>query len=122
MATGRSTPGVALATESLTPLHYLGVALAVVSGVLHLYLGALFAPSPLGVSFLLAGVAFLAGAGAVLVDYRRRLVYLAGVPFTLVQIGAWYVVNAPAFSTLGIGDKVVQTLFVVVLVALYRRE
>jgi len=122
MATGRQTDGrLALATDSLTPLHYVGVAAAAVTGVLHLYLAALYVPSPLGLSFVAAGVGFLGGAGAVLVDYRRRLLYLLGVPFTLGQVAAWYVVNAPEFSTLGYLDKAAQAVLVVVLVALYRR-
>ncbi|MFB6118011.1 hypothetical protein [Halosegnis sp.] len=123
MATQTQSGGtLSLATDSLTPVHYFGVLLAVISGVLHLVLGVQFAPSPLGISFILAGVGFLVGSGAILVDYRRRLFYLLGIPFTLIQIGAWYAVNAPNFSTLGIGDKVVQVLFVLVLVTLYRRE
>lgn len=120
-STGQAT-GLTLATDSMTALHWLGVALAVITGVLHLALGASFGLSGFGISFIGAGIGFLVGAAAVLVDYRRRLVYLLGIPFTLGQIVAWYVVNAPEFSPLGIFDKVVQVAFVVVLVVLYRRE
>ena len=109
-------------TESLTTLHWVGVALALVTGVLHLYLGALFITNPMGWSFIFAGVGFLGGVVAVLMDYRRRLLYLLGIPFTAGQIVAWYVVNAPDFSALGYLDKVVQVALVVVLVVLYRRE
>lgn len=114
--------GTTLRTESLSSLHWLGIALAVVTGVIHLYLGALFITSPMGWSFLAAGVGFLGGVAAVLVDYRRRLLYLLGVPFTAGQIVAWYVVNAPDFSALGYLDKVVQIALIVVLVVLYRQE
>jgi hypothetical protein len=120
MATQNTAGGFALATDSMTPLHWAGVVLAVVTGVLHLGLGASFGLSGLGISFIFAGVAFIAGAGAVLVDYRRRLFYLLGIPFTLGQLVAWYVVNAPSFSPLGLLDKVVQVAFVVVLVLLLR--
>ncbi|MDS0300716.1 hypothetical protein NDI76_18365 [Halogeometricum sp. S1BR25-6] len=109
-------------TASLSRLHLLGIALAAVSGVLHLYLGVLFVSSPLGWSFLFAGVGFLAGCAAVVLNFRRRLVYLLGIPFTLGQVVAWYVVNAPDFSTLGYVDKAVQIGLVAVLVLLYRRE
>lgn len=119
--TGERT-GLGLATESMTSLHWIGVLLAVITGVLHLGLGVSFGLTGFGVSFLVAGIGFLGGAAAVLVDYRRRLVYLLGIPFTLGQIVAWYLVNAPEFSTLGIADKVVQVAFVVVLVVLYRRD
>ena len=114
--------GTRLRTESLTTLHWVGAALAVVTGVLHLYLGALFITDPMGWSFLFAGVGFLGGVAALLVDYRRRLLYLLGVPFTAGQIVAWYVVNAPEFSALGYLDKVVQVALIAVLVVLYRRE
>lgn len=120
-STGRET-GLTLATESMTPLHWLGVLLAVITGVLHLVLGVSFGLSGFGISFVVAGIGFLVGAAAILVDYRRRLVYLLGIPFTLGQIVAWYVVNAPEFSPLGLFDKAVQVAFVVVLVVLYRRE
>jgi hypothetical protein len=45
-----------------------------------------------------------------------------GVPFTAGQIVAWYFVNAPDFSPIGIGDKVVQVLLIAVIVVLYMRE
>ncbi|MEF8840385.1 MAG: hypothetical protein V5A62_01995 [Haloarculaceae archaeon] len=118
--TGEGT-GLELATESMTSLHWLGVLLAVVTGVLHLVLGASFGLTGFGISFVVAGIGFLGGAAAVLVDYRRRLVYLLGLPFTLGQIVAWYLLNAPEFSTPGIADKIVQVAFVLVLVLLYRR-
>lgn len=114
--------GVTLRTESLTTLHWAGVALATVTGVLHLYLGVSFVTDPLGWSFLVAGVGFLGGVVAVLTDYRRRLLYLLGIPFTAGQLPAWYVVNAPDFSALGYFDKAVQVTLIVVLVVLYRRE
>lgn len=111
-----------LGTESLSPLHLAGIALAGVSGLLHLYLGVNFITSPLGWSFLFAGVGFLAGSAAVVANYRRPLVYLLGVPFTLGQVAAWYVVNAPEFSALGFIDKGAQLGLVALLVVLYRRE
>ncbi|ELZ42473.1 hypothetical protein C471_03408 [Halorubrum saccharovorum DSM 1137] len=109
-------------TGSLSTLHLVGVALAAVSGVLHLYLAALFVPSPMGLSFAVAGVGFLAGCAAVVANYRRALVYLLGIPFTLGQVVVWYVVNAPDFSALGYVDKAAQVGLVAVLVVLYRRE
>jgi hypothetical protein len=121
MATATES-GMSLRTESLTSLHWAGVVLAAVTGVLHLYLGVSFISTPLGPAFIVAGLGFLGGVAALLVDYRRRLLYLLGIPFTAGQIVIWYVVNAPDFGTLGIVDKVVQVLFIVVLVVLYRQE
>lgn len=120
MSTADATQGFDLG--SLGPLHWTGIALAVITGVIHLYLGVSFIDDSLGVPFLVAGGGFLAGSLAVLLDYRRRLVYLLGIPFTLGQIVAWYALNAPDFGAMGIGDKIVQVALVVVLVVLYRRE
>ena len=114
--------------QTLTPLHYLGVLLAVVSGLIHLRLGVGFISSPLGISFLFAGIVFLAAAAAILANYRRRLLYGLGIPFTAGQIVIWYVVNFPVGSvptdvgTLGAIDKIAQVLLVVVLIALLQRE
>ncbi|PSP85926.1 hypothetical protein BRC83_02215 [Halobacteriales archaeon QS_1_68_17] len=114
--------GFELRTESLTGRHWLAIVLAAVTGAIHLWLGVSFISSPLGWSFLIAGIGFLAGTAAVLVDYRRPLVYLLGVPFTLGQVVAWYLVNAPDFSTVGYVDKAVQLALVAVLAYLYGRE
>ena len=112
--------GVEPETEALTPLHWAGVVLAAITGVLHLWLGVSFIDSPLGIAFLFAGVGFLAGIAAVVSDYRRRLVYLLGIPFTAGQIPIWFALNWPDFGTIGILDKVVQVALVAVLVVLYR--
>jgi len=117
MATADDTGRLAL--ETVTPLHWAGVVLAAITGVLH------FALVPgFGISFLVAGVGFFAGAAAVVADYRRRQFYLLGIPFTAGQIVLWYVINQPSFSeiTLGIVDKVVQVALIGVLAVLYTRE
>lgn len=110
-------PRVDVETGSLTGAHWAGVGLAAVSGVVHLYLywAAGF------VLFLLAGLSFFGAIALVLLDYRRRLVYLAGVPFVLVQIVMWLFVGMPNFW-LGVFDKAVQVALVGLLVHLYRRE
>jgi len=119
-----------LDTDSLEPLHYLGILLAVVSGVIHLRLGVGFAPSPLGLSFLFAGVVFLAASVGIVANVRRRLLYRLGVPFTAGQIVIWYALNFAAgpksfpadVGTLGAVDKLAQVLLVAVLVVLVQRE
>jgi len=121
MAT-QTAEGLTVQTESLTSIHWVGIVLAALSGVIHLVLGVSFISDPLGWAFLIAGVGFLGGAIAVLIDYRRSLMYLLGIPFTAGQIVAWYFVNAPDFSALGIGDKVAQLILIGVLIVLYRRE
>lgn len=115
--------------RTLTPLHYLGILAAVVTGVIHLQLGAGFAPNPLGLSFLFAGVVFVLASAAILAGVKRRLLYGLGIPFTAGQIVLWYVFNFatgpksfPAdVGTLGAVDKVAQVVLIAVLVVLLRR-
>ncbi|PSP57902.1 hypothetical protein BRC72_08120 [Halobacteriales archaeon QH_7_66_36] len=121
---------IAVDVASLSGLHWVGIVAAVVTGVIHLRLGVGFAPSGLGISFLLAGLGFFGAVGLVLFDYRRRTVYAAGVPFTIVQIVLWYALNFaggpksfPAdVGTLGWVDKIAQVALVVVLVALLQQS
>lgn len=116
--------------DALGPLHYLGVIAALVSGLIHLRLGVNFAPSGLGLSFIFAGVVFLAASAAVVANYRRGLIYRLGIPFTLGQIVLWYYVNFAAggksfpadVGTLGALDKVAQVVLVAVLGVLISRE
>lgn len=112
--------------ESLTPLHWLAVALALVSAAVHLVLGVGFLPHPMGVAFLLATAGFVVGVVLVLSNRRRRLVYLAGLPFVGIQILLWYLVNRPTaladLSAAGAIDKVAQVALIVALAVLYRRE
>ena len=120
--TAGTQTGSGLATASLTSLHWLGIALSAITGAIHLWLGVSFAPSPIGLSFLFAGIVFLAAIVAVLFDVRRRLLYLLGVPFTAGQIPIWLAVNWPDLGAIGIADKVVQAALLGVLVVLYRRS
>lgn len=112
-----------LDTESLTPLHWVGIAAAVVTAGVHLFLGVQDITGAFGISFLAAAAGFLAGIAAILVDYRRRLVYLLGIPFTIAQIVMWFVLNQPIppVSAIEAVDKVAQVVLVAVLAVLYSR-
>lgn len=114
-----------LETETLTPLHWAAVALAVVTGIVHLAIGVMFFPGAQPVAFLLAGLGFFGAVVLFLIDYRRRLLYLVGVPFTALQIVLYLWLNYrvdPAVSPIEGIDKAVQVLLIVALVVLYRRE
>ncbi len=115
-----------LALESLTPLHWLGVVMALISAAVHIVLGAGFLPHWMGILFVLAGGGYLGGLVLLAIDYRRRLLYLVGIPYTLVQIVGWYAVNQPAgvadLTAAGAIDKLAQLVLIVVLVVLYRQE
>lgn len=112
----RSTGRLDLA--DLGGLHRIAVALAVATGVIHVYVGAVDARLPL----VLAGLGFLGGAGLFLADYRRQLLYPVGAVYTTVQIVAWAVVNAGTYTPLGYLDKAVQVALVVVLAILAGRD
>lgn len=125
MGTGHSE-GVALRTESLGALHWVGILAALVTAGVHLRLGIGMFPSSLGISFVLAGLGFVGAVVLVLIDFRRRTVYRIGIPFTLLQIVLWYYINFTAGSksfpgdvgTLGAVDKVAQVVLLMVLSAL----
>jgi hypothetical protein len=63
-ATSPSTDSFSFETTSLTRLHYLGIALAATTGVIYLTLGVGFLPSPLAISFVLAGMGSSAGSSS----------------------------------------------------------
>ena len=115
-----------LRSETLTPLHWAGIALALVTAGVHLVLGVGFLPHWMGAAFLAATAGFLAGVWLVVTDRRRRLVYLLGIPFTVAQIVLWYALNRPegldALGAAEVVDKVAQVALIVVLVLLYARE
>ncbi|WP_224270324.1 DUF7475 family protein [Haloprofundus salinisoli] len=104
-------------------VHYTGIALAAITGVIHLALGIPNVPSTLGILFVLAGLGFLGGVALLIGGVARRPLYLAGIVVTVVQILAYVALNAGnLFSPVAVVDKVVQLALVGVLVVLYRRE
>lgn len=115
---------ISVSTGSITPLQWIAVGCAVVSGIIHLILGIQFFPGSMPIAFILAGLGFLGAVLLFLLDYRRRMLYLLGVPFVLIQIVLYVLINQradPAISPVEGIDKVVQVLLVVILVILYRR-
>ncbi|TKX75152.1 hypothetical protein EXE46_04615 [Halorubrum sp. GN11_10-6_MGM] len=116
----RSDTGVDV--ESLTPLHWIGILAAAVTGIAHVALGVQFGGTWM-VLFFLATLGFGAGVAAVVANYRRRLVYALGIPFTAGQIVMWYVLNdVPPIPTSHAIDKVAQVVLIAVLAVLLSRE
>jgi hypothetical protein len=123
----RSDAGVDV--ESLTPLHWIGILAATVSGIVHVVLGVQVGGA-LGISFFVATLGFGAGVTAIIAGYRRRLTYALGIPFTGGQIVLWYVINFvvgtysfPAdIGVYGAVDKVAQIALIAVLAVLLSRE
>ncbi len=115
-----------LETESLTPLHWGAIVMALVSAAVHLLIAVVDLPltSTFGISFVLAAGGFVGGVVLVLFDVRRQLVYLAGIPFTGSQIVLWYLLNDPTLGTIDaieVVDKLAQLGLIVALVVLLRR-
>ncbi|MBX0286081.1 hypothetical protein [Haloarcula salinisoli] len=110
--------------RSLSPLFWVGIALAMVSGGIHLWLGAVDAKPPL----LAAGVGFLVGIVAVVLNVRRQMVVQLGIPFTAVQIllyGIGHGFLTPAaleYTSVQLADKGTQIALVAVLVVIVRRD
>ena len=77
----------------------------------------------MGLASLVATAGFLFGIALAVIEYRRRLVYLAGVLFTAAQIVVWYGVNRPAgledLSPVEAIDKVAQVLLILALVDIF---
>jgi len=138
MAGSTPTAPTARQTGSLTTTHWIGIAAAIISALVHLALGGQFIRNfftdgvavslAMGIAFLIATVGFVVGAWLVVVDRLRPTVYLLGIPFTAGQVVLWYVLNSPglpappALSPLSGADKLAQLVLLAVLVVLYRRE
>lgn len=112
-------------TASLTAVHWIALALAALTGAIHLLLAAIYPELALRMSFLLAGLGFFGAIALFLLGYRRRLLYLIGIPYTGVQIVLWYVIVQPTpgtLYTLDVVDKTAQVLLIVLLAYLYATE
>lgn len=99
---------------SLTQLQWLAVVLAVITGVLHVYAGVVEGRVPVA----LAGVGYAGALVLFFLDYRRRLLYLVGIPYTAIQIPLWLVVKSE-YGVVDYVDKAVQVVLILVLLYLY---
>jgi hypothetical protein len=99
---------------SLTQLEWLAVALVVVTGVLHVYAGIVEGRIPVA----LAGVGYAGSLVLFFFDYRRRLLYLLGIPYTAVQFPLWIVAKSE-YGMIDYVDKAVQVALILVLIYLY---
>ncbi len=106
-----------LETETLGAPHWAAIGLASLTGLVPL---SLFATQELR-PFLLAGLGFFGLIGLVLLGLYRRLVYLAGIPFTFAQIAGWYVLDGNV-TALAAVDKVAQVLLIALFAYLFVRD
>ena len=108
-------------TASLTPVHWTAMGLASVTGAVHLYLwynGGMDL-------FLLAGLGYFGAIALLLLNVYRPALYLAGIPYTLAQIGGyvmeWQQAGFAPEGTLGLATKAVEILLIVCLAYLFAR-
>lgn len=113
---------VTFETESLTTTHWVAIVLAAITGVIHLAIGIGDLPSGLAISFVLAGLGFFGAITLVLLNYRRRLLYAVGIPFTATQIVLWFVLNGFPIDATEAVDKAAQVGLIILLAVLFRRE
>ena len=99
---------------SLTQLQWLAIALVVVTGLLHVYAGVVEGRIPVA----LAGVGYAGALVLFFLDYRRRLLYLIGIPYTVVQFPLWIVAKSE-YGMIDYVDKAVQVVLILVLLYLY---
>ena len=66
----------------------------------------------------LAGVGYAGALVLLFLGYRRRLLYLLGIPYTAVQIPIWLVVKSE-YGVVDYVDKAVQVVLILVLLYLY---
>ena len=113
----RNTLGLRLDVRSLTTLDVIGIWLAVITGIIHFYLYWTTGFVP----FLLAGVGFFGAVGLLLTTFPRWVLYLAGIPYTGIQVLLWVSFGMQPF-TLGVFDKTAQVLLIGLLMALLTME
>jgi hypothetical protein len=99
---------------SLTQLQWVAVALVIVTGILHVYAGIVEGRVPVA----LAGVGYAGALVLFFLNYRRRLLYLIGIPYTAVQFPLWIVAKSE-YGMIDYVDKAVQAILILVLLYLY---
>lgn len=117
-----SQQGTAVASgKSLSTLEIAVVVLVGITAVTHLYAGVVEGAPPL----LLAGLGYVGGGALYLFGIRRRVLAVAAIPYTAVQIPLWVVAKAGDYTFVGYVDKAVQVVLIVALLALlvgWRRD
>ncbi|WP_338730055.1 hypothetical protein [Haladaptatus sp. DJG-WS-42] len=92
-------------------MHQAAALLAVFSAAVHLYLflehGTLV--------MLPAGLGFLGGIGLFFAGINRRVLYLAGIAFTALQIPLWVLEGLAHLQNFGLLDKVAQVTLIAIL-------
>ncbi|MFB6154414.1 MAG: hypothetical protein ABEJ22_00850 [Haloferacaceae archaeon] len=103
---------------SLGSLEVVAAGLAVLTGLVHVYVGLAAGRSPL----TLAGVGFFGGVSLYYLGWHREALLRVAVGYTAVQILAWATLRAGEYTAAGYGDKAVQVLLLLALVGVARSD
>lgn len=111
-------------STSLIRLDYIGIVLAVITGLTHLFVGVKeWGEDPLAVWFILAGIGFFGAVVLLWYGINHTALYAVGVLYTGFQFVAYFALHWPKiWHPIGIFDKLVQLALLVVLVGLYQRK
>jgi hypothetical protein len=101
-------------TASLNRLQWIAIALVAITGALHVFAGLAEGRVPVA----LAGVGYAGAIVLFFLNYRRRSLYLIGIPYTAVQFPLWIVAKSE-YGMIDYVDKAVQVILIVVLIYLY---
>ena len=109
-------------TNGLTSLDYIGIVLAAITGLIHLYEGVEdLGEGIFGILFILAGLGFFGAIVLLWVGFNRRVLYPVGIAYTGIQFAAYFGLRWPnVYEPLGLVDKLVQLLLIVVLFLLWQ--
>ena len=112
------TGGLVRSREDWDGRHWAVIGLALLTGVIHLYVGMLADPG-FAPAFYAAGVGWFLGAAVFLTSFWRRWMYLLAAAYAVVQIGFW-VLSGFQFLTVGVVDKLAELAFLALVLVLYR--
>lgn len=122
--------GGSLLTLPETPVGYLAILLALVTGVIHLFLGpqVMGFSRTLGVLFIFNGLGFVGGVVVYLTRYWRQELYLVAALYGLATVLAFFVFQGfgvdafyrqGSLNVMAVVSKTVEVLFAAVTAYLY---
>ena len=109
-------------SSGLVSLDYVAILFAAITGIIHIYegvvdLGNVF----IGVLFVLVGLGFFGGIVLLWMGFDREILYSIGIAYTGIQFAAYFGLHWPNdYHPLGVADKLVQLLLIVVLFLLWQ--
>ena len=109
---------------TLTTLDYIGIVLVILTGAIHLYEGIEdIDEGIIGLLFLLAGLGYFGALALLYLGVNQPLLYGVGIIYTGIQFVAYFALRWPdIYEPLGLFDKAVQALLILVLAVLYLQK